>query len=597
MTTILAKVQQFLDSDNIDRAREEVAKTVINLRKVDATVRDFAALLALGSQKALEIGLGILGRVIIKEDSEVNIDVVWVLLAAVLSRQNITTDSPSRISILGLTNCVEDWELPIFALLSPALDSFLMVSLYEDNPLISEQTLDFIAICGENYAKAPRTRKQIQQFQSLIQLVLDKVDDLDIKDEWSEGVETFLRIAGQKQYNQYSDQRIWSDASNLLKKIYSPEILNSEQGANYYQVKDNIHRLITSCLAALGTVFSNDGLSVAVRIDNPQENKSWSVVAHAVDKLERLFQEVADVAFKKITTLPTFTPAQAIPGSWTIILHIDLSTNESLLLTNAIKSLSSVEDAKNGFTDFGHDLYLLYLLAISKLLNDQYFRLLDFYFHALIQQRLKNEINSFIINSWQDCVAGLKENELRVNLAVSTNSPELYFVNSISTEDIPKVEESVQQNIRVLSRDIPQADNLERILDFASLLIQYPSSPSIVRQKFLDIDGISERQFFYYLRAVEILGLANERQEPTASCYILHRLQNEAKKRFLAYQFISSNVGSAWFNWQNANDLSDIQPESATEFLLEVCPSLAEETAKRRAKTLKSWLNIFLQHW
>lgn len=597
MTTILAKVQQFLDSDNIDRAREEVAKTVINLRKVDATVRDFAALLALGSQKALEIGLGILGRVIIKEDSEVNIDVVWVLLAAVLSRQNITTDSPSRISILGLTNCVEDWELPIFALLSPALDSFLMVSLYEDNPLISEQTLDFIAICGENYAKAPRTRKQIQQFQSLIQLVLDKVDDLDIKDEWSEGVETFLRIAGQKQYNQYSDQRIWSDASNLLKKIYSPEILNSEQGANYYQVKDNIHRLITSCLAALGTVFSNDGLSVAVRIDNPQENKSWSVVAHAVDKLERLFQEVADVAFKKITTLPTFTPAQAIPGSWTIILHIDLSTNESLLLTNAIKSLSSVEDAKNGFTDFGHDLYLLYLLAISKLLNDQYFRLLDFYFHALIQQRLKNEINAFIVDSWQDCVAQLKENELQVNLAVSTNNPELYFVNSISTEDIPKVEESVQQNIRVLSHDIPQADNLERVLDFASLLIQYPSSPSIVRQKFLDIDGITERQFFYYLRAVEILGLANERQEPTASCYILHRLQNEAKKRFLAYQFISSNVGSAWFNWQNANDLSDIQPESATEFLLEVCPSLAEETAKRRAKTLKSWLNIFLQHW
>ncbi|MFM7391775.1 MAG: hypothetical protein ACKO2R_04900, partial [Actinomycetota bacterium] len=60
---------------------------------------------------------------------------------------------------------------------------------------------------------------------------------------------------------------------------------------------------------------------------------------------------------------------------------------------------------------------------------------------------------------------------------------------------------------------------------------------------------------------VEILGLANERQEPTASCYILHRLQNEARKRFLAYQFISSNIGAAWFSWQNANDLSDIQPE------------------------------------
>lgn len=554
MTTTLTKVQQFLDSGDSDGVREEVAKISVNLTKLDTSVRDFATLLALGSQEVLEICLGVLGRELIKRDSaKVSNDVIWLLLASILSRHNITADSPLRVSIVSLISCVKDWELPIFALLSPAMDSFLKVSLSEENPLISEQTLDFISTWGENYAKAPRTRKQIKQFQSLIQLVLDKVDDLDIKDEWSEGVETFLRIAGQKQYNQYSDQRIWSDASNLLKKIYSPAVLNADTGANYYKVQDNIWRLITSCLAAMRTILGDNGLSVAVRIDGPEENLPWSVVASVIDQLEKLVQEIADATFN-ITKLPTFSPPQAIPGSWTTVLHIDLSSNQSNLLATAIKSLHSIEDNKN-------------------------------------------ESNPLVVNSWQDCVAKLKENELRVNLAVSTNSPELYFVNSISTEDIPKVEESVQQNIRVLSRDIPQADNLERVLDFASLLIQYPSSPSIVRQKFLDIDGISERQFFYYLKAVEILGLANERQEPTASCYILHRLQNEAKKRFLAYQFISSKVGSAWFNWQNANDLSDIQPESATQFLLEVCPSLAQETAKRRAKTLKSWLNIFLQHW
>lgn len=553
MTTTLTKVQQFLDSGDSDGVREEVAKISVNLTKLDTSVRDFATLLALGSQEVLEICLGVLGRELIKRDSaKVSNDVIWLLLASILSRHNITSDSSSRVSIVSLISCVKDWELPIFALLSPALDSFLKVSLSEENPLISEQTLDFISTWGENYAKAPRTRKQLKEFKSLTQSVLDKVDDLDIKDEWSEGVETFLRIAGQQQDNQYSDQRIWSDASNLLKKIYSPAVLNADTGANYYQVKDNIHRLITSCLAALGTVFSNDSLSIAVRIDNPEENKPWSILANAVDKLERLFQEIADIG--KINKLPTFTPAQAIPGSWTIILHLDISDHQSNLLANAIKSLSSAEDAKN-------------------------------------------EINSSIVNSWQDCVAKLKENELRVNLAVSTNSPELYFVNSISTEDIPKVEESVQQNIRVFSHDIPQADKLERVLDFAYLLTQYPSSPSILRQKFLEIDALHERQYWYYLKAVEILGLANERQEPTASCYILHRLQNEAKKRFLAYQFISSKVGSAWFNWQNANDLSDIQPESATQFLLEVCPKLSETTVKRRAKTLKSWLNIFLQHW
>ncbi|MBD2691510.1 DUF7226 domain-containing protein [Anabaena catenula] len=555
MTTTLTKVQQFLDSGDSDGAREEVAKISVNLKKVDETVRDFATLLALGSQQVVEIGLGMLGRELLKKaPEEVNNNVIWLFLASILSRHNITSDSPLRISIIGLISCIKDWELPIFALLSPSLDSFLKVSLVEENPLISEQTLDFISTWGENYAKAPRTRKQLKEFKSLTQLVLDRVDDLDIQEEWKEGLETFFQIAGKKQDHKYSDQRIWSDASNLLKKIYNPAILNSDTGASYYKVQDNIWRLITSCLAAMGTILGEDGLSVAVRIDGPEENPPWSVVASVIDQLEKLVQEIADAIFHKITKLPTFAPPQAIPGSWTTVLHIDLNSNQSNLLATAIKSLLSKEDQEN-------------------------------------------ESNPFVVNSWQDCVAKLKENELRVNLAVSTNSTELHFVKSISTEDIPKIEESLQHNIRVLSHDVPQADNLERVLDLASLLIQYPLSPSIVRQKFLEINGITERQFLYYRRAVEILGLVDDRERPTTTCYMLNRFQNEAKIKFLAYQFISSNVGSAWFNWQNVNNLSDIQPESATQFLLEVCPSLSEETAKRRAKTLKSWLNIFLQHW
>ena len=129
-------------------------------------------------------------------------------------------------------------------------------------------------------------------------------------------------------------------------------------------------------------------------------------------------------------------------------------------------------------------------------------------------------------------------------------------------------------------------------------MTQYPSSPSIVRQKFLEITKIAERQFSYYRRAVEILGLADERERPTTACYMLNRLpKQEAKMRFLAYQFISSNVGSPWFNWQNANDLSEIKPERAAEFIIQVSPSLSEDTVKRRAQTLKSCLKIFIEYW
>jgi hypothetical protein len=45
-----------------------------------------------------------------------------------------------------------------------------------------------------------------------------------------------------------------------------------------------------------------------------------------------------------------------------------------------------------GVADFGYDFYLL---AIAKLLHGQYFRLLDFYFHTLIQQRRKVVFRNF----------------------------------------------------------------------------------------------------------------------------------------------------------------------------------------------------------
>ena len=550
MTTILSKIEQFLDSNDIDGARDEVDQISINLRKVDTSVRDFAALLALGSQEALEIGLGVLGRKLIERDRQINDDVIWLFLAAILSRRNITSDSPSRISILGLLSCVKDWKLPIFALLTPALDTFLKVSLAQGNPLIAEQTLDFISTWGESYAQAPHLNTQLTKLHSLSQLVLDRVDDLEIKEEWTEGLEIFFQIA---ENIKYADENIWSAGGKLLKEIYDSKNLNKDvETNNPNQMRDNIFRLITSSLAAIRTILGQSGLSIAVRIDNLKDKNLWSVGAGVIDKLERLLQEIADMTFHKITELPAFTPPQSVPGSWTIILQMDITSTQSNLLANAIASLSSKEDDSN-------------------------------------------EINSFIADSWEDCVLSLKEDDLKVELAVSTHNPDLNITRTISTVDIPDIENSALINIRILSRDVPQGSSLEKVIEFASLLIQYPSSLSTVRQKFLETNKISKRTFAYYRRSAEILGLANERDQPTTDCYMLDRLPNQtAKIRLLAYKFISSNVGSAWIKWQDANDLAEIQPERAAEFLIAVCPSLSEKsTAQRRAETLQSWLKIF----
>ena len=62
------------------------------------------------------------------------------------------------------------------------------------------------------------------------------------------------------------------------------------------------------------------------------------------------------------------------------------------LFTCGLFHMGQIYDLLIGVADFGYDLYLVAIaslaVGIAKLLNYRYFRLLDFYFHTLIQQRL-----------------------------------------------------------------------------------------------------------------------------------------------------------------------------------------------------------------
>lgn len=550
MTAHLISLQEILDSDDLHKIIDSLEDISVSLDRVDEDILQFSAVLALGTQDKAEIILGILGRKLIEADRQINDEVLWLLLATILSRQNIKTDSSIRINILGFTSCVQDWQSPIFALLTPALDSFLIVSLEQGTTLIAEQTLDFISTWAEDYAKAPRTLEQLSRLNALARSVLDKVDYLCLKEEWTEGVEAFFKIALEAIKEKYFNQGIWSSAIDLLEHN-----VNSD----HRSVKDLLLRQIMSWLAAIEmTIDSADtrrdrGLSVVVRIDNPENNNSWSVGASAIDKMERFFEEIANVL--KIRGISTFIPVRSVPGSWVQFLHMNLSPNESAKLARAIALLSSEEN-------------------------------------------INNEEFQEITRSWRDCATLLKRENLKVDLAISTNEPGLYLVSSISTEDVSPMEDSEPTRIIVLSHDVPQADNLTKVLLFVSLLIQEKSSIEIVREKFLKGSKNSSRNFSYYRQAAEVLGLIDWRSHPTNASFVLNRLPTEEKKmRLLANQFLSSNVGSSWLKWSSVNDLSDIQSDSAYQFLIEVCPSLSETTVTRRARTLKSWLEVFLQYW
>jgi hypothetical protein len=557
MTVSLIHGQQILGSDDCNRVREELANLAVDLAQLDDNIQFFSAILALATQNQAEIALGVLGRKIIEANHQINENILWLLLASVLSRSDITIDSPIHISILGLTTCVKDWQSPIFALLTPALDSFLMVSLEQGTPLIAEQTLDFISTWAESYAKAPRTSEILSRFKSLARSVLEQIDDEELKDEWTEGLVKFEKIAFKASKEKYTDRRIWSSGDDLLKTIYPSQALNFDRNI-VDTTKKNIFRLINSCLAALEIAVENHlykkesrGLSVLIRTDNIKNN----IVTNVTNQIQAFLQEVADSL--NINDFLTFSFAQATQGSWIQIFHVDLSPNWSNILVKAINSLSSQEDVKN-----------------------------------------KNDLR--IAKSWQEFATRFKSEDIRVDLAVSTRNVEQYFVQSISTEDITLSDVADQSEIRIrlLSSDVPQADSLEKVLVLVSLFIQYKSSIEIIREKFLEESENSSRNYSYYRKASEILGLIDWRSHPTNVSVVLNGLPTEEKKmRLLANQFLSSNIGSSWLKWTNVNDPSDIRSDSAYQFLIEVCPSLSETTAKRRARTLKSWLEAFHQYW
>ena len=152
-------LQKILDADDRHKIIDSLEEISVSLDRVDENILQFSVVLALGTQEKAEIILGILGRKLIEADRQINDEVLWLLLATILSRQNLKADNPIRINILGFASCVQDWQSPIFALLTPALDSFLIMSLGQGTTLIAEQTLDFISTWAEDYAKAPRTLK------------------------------------------------------------------------------------------------------------------------------------------------------------------------------------------------------------------------------------------------------------------------------------------------------------------------------------------------------------------------------------------------------------------------------------------------------
>jgi len=136
------------------------------------------------------------------------------------------------------------------------------------------------------------------------------------------------------------------------------------------------------------------------------------------------------------------------------------------------------------------------------------------------------------------------------------------------------------------SREIPQADDIERVLRIVERLAKGKGDPA----------DISPRQISYYRRAAKILGYLTEEEALTPGGHIVAGLDREERLRVTVVRFESSACGGAWIRWSGGRTLLDVDPASAADFLKTSAPGLGKDTCERRAQTLAGWHRALVPH-
>lgn len=136
----------------------------------------------------------------------------------------------------------------------------------------------------------------------------------------------------------------------------------------------------------------------------------------------------------------------------------------------------------------------------------------------------------------------------------------------------------------VSSSQVPQADNLMKVFDVVAI----KASGEIVTPEKIGVT--TERQVLYYMHAAKTLGFLGSNNAIQSAGFQFSQLDNNDKFKVAAMRFESSECGWAWIKWAKVKSINELTPSSAFEFLLDRCPSLSKDTAKRRSKTLSSWV-------
>lgn len=520
------RIQAMLDEGNPNGGRASVE--ALATRASDNSVRVLTVAALVSSLPVAEVILGVCSR------ADLSASRRWRLVAAALSRDDITVERPARIAILSLAAkaLAEHTSQPSL----PALCAPLILRRCIENlsdaatDLLAEQTLDFISTHRIALARYRFPKLLLQAFCKLAEKRAISIDDPDLRSEWQHGTNEFVREA-----TATSDGALDGQLASELSDISSWMFASESASDLFGRAKKQFER---SLLSALTTISSDEhtGLTVSVRVNGTSSNLSWGQLADVIDRIERFVQELADLSFRTLRNPIQFSPQHAAPGSWTIVLKAKAPSDCALSIITALQ-------------------------------------------------------NADVRSKWSEALSGLPSADVQ---AVFLDDGTLTDVALEDGHDAAGPLDDSKPRVR--SYDVPQADNLTRVTHLVRIAVAHPDRFE-ARTKFLDEGQVTPRQYSYYVRAAVILGLLDDRLHPTGIGRVIARAPARALAPLLEAQFLASNVGAAWALWTNVSSARELDENTAADFLLACAPSLSEATAHRRAATLRAWVELFRNGW
>ncbi|MDP3152246.1 MAG: hypothetical protein Q8N23_06215 [Archangium sp.] len=148
------------------------------------------------------------------------------------------------------------------------------------------------------------------------------------------------------------------------------------------------------------------------------------------------------------------------------------------------------------------------------------------------------------------------------------------------------------KSIYLAAEHVPQANTVRQVFQAVDAILRKGDAT------YDDIDEInSNRQVNYYKQGARVLDFLDADNQPTARARTLIGVSHERRLELTALYFEDSLIGRAWRTWSGVNRLTEIDPETATQFISDCVRGLGGTTPGRRASTLKTWHAELMPHY